>query len=234
MDVRGGAQALNDLQAEAGKGGPETSAGTWNPGRSEAHARQRRAVLGTGRRFASLRASLTASRVQMGRRGAHHPGGATKHPKVVELSRKIDARRTSLGIRRQSLSTKGAAGTKLTRGRDPRKRATRAAHPRREATRLAGSGGGAAGMRRPPKLVWELQFGQTSTRRHSMGYDRFHVCLFGTNYNDREPDQPRPDPPPKTDKPHKLKWLQSPWHVQPGSGPFRQRRRATELFEIRR
>jgi polysaccharide biosynthesis transport protein len=189
MDVEG--EALNDLQQKLEAA--QNQRRQLESKQIEAHASSD-AVLGT-ESIASLRAKLTNLQGQMAE--ARTTLGP-KHPKVVELQSQIDATRASLASEVQSLSANGAV--ELTRARDLEARYQAAVTAER--TRLLARRGL---QDEEAKLTLELQSAQATYKKALDGYDQIMFASSG-NYNDVSLIS-RADPPPKPDKPNKLKWF---------------------------
>jgi uncharacterized protein involved in exopolysaccharide biosynthesis len=152
------------------------------------------AVLAT-QSVASLRAQLAGLEAQM---AESRTTLGPKHPKVVELQSQLDAVRKSLAVEVQSLSANSSV--QLQHARDLENRYQTALKAERE--RLLGRRGL---QDEEAKLVLELQSAQATYKKALDGYDQIMFASSG-NYTDVNLVAAA-DPPPKPDKPNKMKWF---------------------------
>ncbi len=176
-------------------------------------------VLGT-ESVGSLREKLNGLEAQM---AEQRTTLGPKHPRIVELQSQIDAVRRSLASEVQSLANNSAAQLQHARDLEARYQAALTA----ERTRLLARRGL---QDEEAKLVLELQSAQATYKKALDGYDQIMFASSG-NYTDVSLVA-RADPPPKPDKPNKVKWFAIACLFSSGlgvAGPF-----AYELFINRR
>jgi succinoglycan biosynthesis transport protein ExoP len=143
----------------------------------------------------SLRSKLSGLESQMAEARATL---GPKHPKVVELQSQIDATRHSLAQEVQSISANSSVQLQRARDLEAKYLAAVTAERARLLERRALQD-------QEAKLVLELQSAQATYKKGLDGYDQIVFASSG-NYSDVSLVS-RADPPPKPDKPNKLKWF---------------------------